>query len=264
MNVGRLSGMFEESAGKRAALITYATGYYPDREGSAHVIRAMLESGADAVEIGLPFSDPVMDGPVIQETSRAALDSGSTTAGVLGLVSEIRGETDKPLVIMSYYNPVFHYGLARFASDAADAGVDGVVIPDLPAEEMGPWKRESDSAGLETVAFCSVTTSERRIELASRMSTGFLYCIPVLGTTGSRESVPDELPRFIKRVREHATCPVVVGVGISTPDHCREVGALADGVIVGSALMREVMSGEGAVDVGAAVRRFAESLRPGA
>lgn len=252
--------MFEEMNGKRAALITYATGFFPDREGSAAIIRAMLEGGADAVEIGLPFSDPVMDGPVIQGTSGAALQAGSTTAGILEVASAVRCSTDKPVLIMSYYNPVFHYGLASFASDAMAAGVDGVVIPDLPAEEMGSWKRECDTAGLETVAFCAVTTSDERIELISRMTTGFMYCISTLGTTGARERVPDELPQLLGRVRDHASCPVVVGVGISTPDHCRDVGALADGVIVGSALMRLALDGD-VTGIKAAVRRFAESLR---
>lgn len=237
---GRLSSMFAGLEGARAALIAYATAYYPSREASAEVIRTMLESGADAVEIGIPFSDPVMDGPVIQETSRIALTQGSTTSGILKLAAELRAETEKPLLLMSYYNPIFKYGLDSFARDAAEAGVDGVVIPDLPFEEMGPWKSASDKAGLETVAFVSVTTSDSRIAEASRMTSGFLYCVSLLGTTGPRKEVSPEVYRFIERVRRNASCPLALGIGISTPEQCADVGKIVDGVIVGSALMQTV------------------------
>lgn len=241
---GRLTSMFEQLKGQRAALITYATGCFPDADGSEEVISRMLESGADAVEIGLPFSDPVMDGPVIQETSRIALRAGSSVGVVLGLASRIREKTDKPLLVMTYYNPVFHYGLGDFAWDAVRCGVDGVVIPDLPAEEMLPWKVECDDAGLETVVFCAPTTGEERIRLASSLTTGFMYCVALLGTTGPRDEVSPELPSFLERVRANADCPIAVGVGISTPAQCAQVGRMADGVIVGSALMR-VVNAEG-------------------
>src|SRR5450756_435455 len=142
---GRLRGLFDELRGKRAALITYATGYYPDRGASSGVIRAMLECGADAVEIGLPFSDPVLDGKVIQESSRVALEAGANTPRILELAEELRAGTEKPIMLMSYYNPVFKYGLEGFARDAVEAGIDAAIIPDLPIEEMSPWKRECDS-----------------------------------------------------------------------------------------------------------------------
>ena len=236
----RLRGMFDELRGKRAALITYATGYYPDRDTSSEVIRAMLECGADAVEIGLPFSDPVLDGKVIQESSTAALKAGANTPRILELAEELRAGTEKPIMLMSYYNPIFRYGLESFARDAVEAGIDAAIIPDLPIEEMSPWKRECDSAGLETVAFCSVTTSPARIKSAGEMSSGFLYCASLLGTTGPREGVSVELPAFIRRVRENTSCPAAVGLGISTPEQCGKVGSMADGVIVGSALVRTI------------------------
>jgi tryptophan synthase alpha chain len=236
----RLRSMFDELRGKRAALITYATGYYPDRDASFEVIRTMFECGADAVEIGLPFSDPVLDGKVIQESSTVALEAGANTSGILGLAKELRAVTQNPIMLMSYYNPVFKYGLGSFAKGAVQAGVDAVIIPDLPIEEMAPWKRECDSAGLETVAFCSVTTDPARIKGAGDMSSGFLYCTSLLGTTGPRDAVSVELPAFIRRVRENTSCPIAVGLGISTPEQCREVGGMADGVIVGSALVQTI------------------------
>lgn len=243
--MGRLDEMFERLRGSRAALIAYATGFYPDRDRCADVIEMMLSSGADVVEIGIPFSDPVMDGPVIQQTSSKALEAGATPAGVLDLVSSVRGGTEKPMLAMTYYNPVFHYGLEAFARDAKKAGVDGLVVPDLPAEEMGPLVEACRNAGLATVAFASTTTTDARIEQAAAMSTGFLYCVSLLGTTGERESLPDELPGFLSRVREHSQCPIAAGIGISNPGQCAEVGKMADGVIVGSAFMRSVIEGDG-------------------
>lgn len=241
---GRLRGMFDELRGKRPALITYATAYYPDRDASSGVIRAMLECGADAVEIGLPFSDPVLDGKVIQESSKVALEAGANTPRMLELAEELRAGTEKPIMVMSYYNPVLKYGLESFAQDAVGAGIDAAIIPDLPIEEMSPWKRECDSAGLETVAFCSETTDRARVKRAGDLSSGFLYCTSLLGTTGPREGVSVELPAFIQRVRENTSCPIAVGLGISSPEQCRQVGSLADGVIVGSALVQTI-SGNG-------------------
>lgn len=262
---GRVQAMFEGLKGIRAALIAYATGYYPDRESSERIIRTMLDSGADAVEIGLPFSDPVMDGPVIQESSAAALSAGATPAGVLDLVSSLRAKTDRPLLVMSYYNPIFSFGVKRFAREAAAAGVDGLIVPDLPVEEMGPLREACADAGVDTVAFCAPTTSSERIEAVSEASSGFLYCIPRLGTTGAREEMPEGLPAFLSRVRSRTGRPVAVGVGISTPAQCAAAGRLADGVIVGSALMSAVLEGGGSLEpLSALVRGMAAALVPGA
>jgi len=253
--------MFDTLKDQRAALIAYATGFYPDREGSELVMRALLEGGADALEIGIPFSDPVMDGPVIQETSHAALEAGATPAGILDLVSSLRRDTQKPLLAMTYYNLVLRHGLERFAREGAAAGLDAVVIPDLPVEEMGPWKEACDSTGIDTVAFCSVTTSPERIEAASAMTTGFLYCVALLGTTGVQDSLSEDLPTFLERVRSNASCPLVIGLGISTPEQCAEAGRLADGVIVGSAFMKSVMEHNGDLSVlSGLVSSMAEAL----
>ena len=246
--MSRLRSMFEGLSGRRAALLAYATGFYPDRARSEEVLKTMLASGADALEIGVPFSDPVMDGPVIQRTSACALAAGATPAGVLDLVSSIRADTDRPLLVMTYYNPVFSFGVERFALEAASAGVDGIVVPDLPVEEMGPLCEACRTAGVDTVAFCSPTTSDERIEAAAGASTGFLYCVSHLGTTGAMDGLPRELPSFLARVRALSGCPIAVGIGISTPGQCAEVGGAVDGVIVGSALMRAVAEGDGSLE----------------
>ncbi|MBU1669496.1 MAG: tryptophan synthase subunit alpha [Actinobacteria bacterium] len=241
--MSRLGPMFEDLKEKRAALIAYETGFFPDLETSESVGLAMLDAGADVLEIGIPFSDPVMDGPVIQASSHAALEAGATPAGVLGMVSRLRRKTDKPLLAMTYYNLVYRYGLERFAADATAAGLDALVVPDLPAEEMDPLREACIPAGLDTVAFVSPTTEPSRIEEASAAASGFLYCVALLGPTGERDSVSNELPGFLERVREHSDLPLAVGLGISSARQCAEVGRLADGVIVGSALVRMLAEG---------------------
>ena len=243
MGAQRLRNMFSQLEGRRAALIAYATGYYPDRKTSERIVTTMLESGADAIEIGIPFTDPVMDGPVIQETSRLGLRAGATPAGILEMVESLRRVTDRPVLAMTYYNIVLRYGPESFARDAASAGLDGLVVPDLPAEEMGELKAACDAEGIATVAFCSQTTSPERMALASTMTTGFLYCISLLGTTGGRDSLDPGLPGFMERVRANATVPLAVGLGISTPEQCAEASQASDGVIVGSSLMRAVATG---------------------
>jgi tryptophan synthase alpha chain len=204
----------------------------------------MLEGGADAIEIGVPFSDPIMDGPVIQQTGARALAAGATPALVLELASSVRDRTDRPIILMTYYNPVFRYGLEKFAADCSLAGVDALVVPDLPVEEMEPLKAACGPARIDTVGFCAPTSSPERIESAARMSTGFLYCISILGTTGVRDSLPYGLGAFLTRVRRHASCPITVGLGISTPRQCSSVGEIADGVIVGSALMKALLEND--------------------
>ena len=235
--------MFESLKGKRAALICYATAFFPDEGASKRVIKTILNAGADAVEVGIPFSDPVMDGPVIQRATDVALRSGATPRKILKMIREIRSFSEKPILIMSYYNPIFRYGLEEFAHDAKFSGVDGLIIPDVPSEEMQPLRESCDLAGLATVAFCPPTTTLERIEKAADMTTGFLYCVSLLGTTGARDELSPEIPSLISRVRKVTDIPLAIGVGISTPEQCAKVGSLADAVIVGSALMKIVDDG---------------------
>jgi tryptophan synthase alpha chain len=257
----RVAKMFEGLRGERAALIAYATGYYPDEGRCREVITTMLDAGADAIEIGIPFSDPVMDGPVIQEASSRGLRAGATPSGVLDMVSGLREQTERPLLLMTYYNPVFKFGLEKFVRRASTCGVDGIVVPDLPAEEMGPFKAACDAAGVATIAFSSMTTTPARIREAAAMTTGFLYCVSLLGPTGARASVSSELPAFLERVRENASCPLAAGLGVSTPEQCARIGEMVEGVIVGSALMREVATSNGDLTgLRALVRSMSQAL----
>jgi tryptophan synthase alpha chain len=241
----RLTTMFDELSAKRAALIAYAMGSYPDRDRSVEVILTMLDNGADAVEIGIPFSDPVMDGPLIREAGEAALGNGTTPLEVFEVASEVRGSTDRPLLLMTYYNIIFRMGSAEFIRRAAQAGVDGIVVPDLPTDEMRELRQACDGSGVAIVAFCSLTTTPERIREADRVATGFLYCVSRLGTTGVRDTIPDTLPGFLARVKANAAGPIAAGIGVSTPEQCASIGALADGVIVGSALVERVRVSNG-------------------
>ncbi len=244
--MSRIGNCFAGLAGKRAAFIAYATAGFPDSQRSLEIMRAMLE-GADMLEIGVPFSDPTMDGPVIQETSRRALEGGANLAEVLRLAAELRGGTDKPLLVMSYFNPIHSTGLREFAAAAAEVGVDGVILPDLPLEEFGPWRDAALGAGLDTVLFAAMTSGRERMRAAGEAASGFIYALASMGTTGLRDALSERLAPFLELVRREAGIPVAAGVGISNPEQCREVGGLADGVIVGTALMDAALR---AVDAG--------------
>ncbi len=252
--MSRIADSFRSLAGKRAAYIAYSTAGFPDVERSLDIMRAML-AYADMLEIGVPFSDPTMDGPVIQETSRRALQAGIDLEQVLGMVAVLRAETAKPLIIMSYYNPIHSMGLADFASAAAEAGVDGVILPDVPLEEFAPWQKEAVRVGLDTVLFAAMTSTPARMQAAGALATGFIYALASMGTTGRRDSLAEGLQPFLRAVRHESGMPVAAGVGISDPAQCRQVGKLADGVIVGTALMQAALQAvDGGDDPARAVR----------
>jgi tryptophan synthase alpha chain len=235
----RLEKMFDE-AGGQPALIGFATAGFPDRETSLRVASALLEH-CDALELGVPFSDPVLDGPVIQESSFRALQAGFRPRHIFGLVRELRKTSDKPLLIMTYYNPVHRMGHGPFCEAAAEAGADGLLIPDLPPEEMGDLRERAEECGLAVVLFASMTTPDDRLRMLGRLTQGFLYCFAVKGTTGMRERLSRELAPFLERARRFSHAPIAAGLGISNPEQCREVCRLADGVIVGSALVKAAL-----------------------
>ncbi|MGQ9705278.1 MAG: tryptophan synthase subunit alpha [Actinomycetota bacterium] len=235
----RIEEMFKRPKG-RSALIGFTTAGFPDQETSVRLARALLER-CDALEVGVPFSDPVLDGPIIQESSLRALRAGFRPRQVFGLVYELRRRTEKPILIMTYYNPVHRMGHESFAAAAGEAGADGVLIPDLPPEEMGDWRRAANEHGLDVILFASMTTPENRLRLLGSSAQGFLYCFAVKGTTGLRESLSHELGPFLERVRRCCAKPIAVGLGVSNPEQCREVGRMADGVIVGSALVKAAL-----------------------
>ena len=236
-------------AGGRA-LVPYVTGGLPGV--GAGLLRAVAAQ-ADAVEIGIPFSDPVMDGPVIQEASQLALEAGATPASVLATLAEAGLEA---AVVMTYYNPVLALGEERFLAEAALAGVAGVIVPDLPVDEADGWRERCGAAGVAPVLLAAPGTSEERLRRVADASDGFVYCVSTYGVTGERGRLEGTARSLVEALRPLTDKPLLVGVGISTPEQAREAGAFADGVVVGSALVRRLLDADpdGAVDLVASFR----------
>jgi tryptophan synthase alpha chain len=240
------------------AFVPYVTGGLPGVD--ADLLRTLEEIGADAVEVGIPFSDPVMDGPVIQEASRRALEAGATVETVLGLVAEARLEI--PAVLMTYLNPVLAYGEERFVADAVGAGVAGTIVPDLPVDEAGPWVERCRAARLATVFLAAPNSSRERLEMVAGSSEGFVYCVSTFGVTGSREGLAGSARSVVEALRPITDRPLLVGVGISRPEQAAAACGFADGVVVGSALVEPMLRG----DPGEALARaeaFREACRAG-
>jgi len=227
-------------AAGRAALIPFVTAGDPDMATTRRLLRAMVEAGADVIEIGVPFSDPMADGPVLQRASGRALAGGTSLVRVLELIAEMRGELRVPLVLFGYYNPFFRYGLAAIARDAKAAGVDALLCVDLPPEEAGPLRRELDAVGLDLISFLASTTPPARVKAIARQATGFLYFVSVLGVTGGRTELPADLPDLVRRVHGVTDVPVAVGFGVQSAEQAAWVAGFADGVIVGSAIAKVV------------------------
>jgi len=202
------------------------------------LVREMVRRGADIIEIGVPFSDPLADGPIIQRASQRALQGGTTLRKILQTVSELRHEVDVPLVLMTYYNPVFRYGEEALVADALDAGVDGIIVPDLPPEEGQSLMELTTDTPLEMIFLAAPTSTSARLALISEASRGFIYYVSRLGTTGVRDHLADDLRIMLEKVRASTSKPIAVGVGVSTPEHVRLVAELADGVVVGSAILK--------------------------
>jgi tryptophan synthase alpha chain len=243
---------------------------YPDLETSINVIEALAKNGADLIEVGLSFSDPLADGPVIQKATQVALEKGITVKKSLEAVKELRKRgVDIPLVLMGYYNPMLAYGLEKFVCDAIDAGVDGFIIPDLPPEEAEEFqfalrspRRGSGTVGedeaLPLIQMLAPTSPNDRMEAIARNARGFIYLVSVTGVTGERKSISEGLGDLVARVRQHTSAPVCVGFGISTPEQAREVGKMADGVIVGTACVKAIGSSETPVET---AKQFAAEFR---
>jgi tryptophan synthase alpha chain len=242
--MGRIETEFRDKrAAGRKLLVPYITGGYP---GWQDAIRAAAANGADAVEIGVPFSDPVMDGPVIQQASQAALDGGATPASVLDAVPSL--DVDIPLLVMTYYNLVHHEGHRRFAHRLVEAGVSGCILPDLPLEESEPWCRAADHEGVETVMLAAPTAPDERLPLVAARARGFLYSVGLLGVTGERESLAGTATALAARLKAITDVPVLVGVGVSNAEQAYEATRVADGVIQGASVVRRMIeSGPDAV-----------------
>ncbi len=222
--------------GGRKLLVPYITGGYP---GWQDAIRAAAANGADAIEIGIPFSDPVMDGPVIQQASQAALDAGITPAAVLDEVPGL--DVEIPLVVMTYYNLVHHPGEQRFAADLARAGISGAILPDLPLDESGPWCAAADEHGIATIMLAAPTAPDERLPLLAARSRGFLYSVGLLGVTGERSSLAATATELADRLKRITDIPVLVGVGVSDAEQAHQASRVADGVIQGASVVRRLM-----------------------
>lgn len=255
----RIGRRFAELAERgELGLVAYITAGDPTLETTEQIVLAIEQAGADVVELGVPFSDPIADGPTIQRASERALRSGTTLAGVLALVRRLREKTEVPLVLFSYFNPVLQMGVERFAEQAAAAGADGVLLTDLTPEEADPVRPVLRARGLDTVFLAAPTSTLERLRRLAESSTGFLYLISRTGVTGAREQLPAELPELIRRVRQMTTLPLAVGFGISQPGHVSVLGRLADAAVVGSALVDEL---ERAATAEAAIAAIAERVR---
>lgn len=221
-------------------LVAYITAGDPTLAATEQFVLALAEAGADVIELGVPFSDPVADGPVIQRASERALRNGTTLSGVLSLVKALRAKTDVPLVLFSYYNPVLQMGLEKFAEAAKNAGADGALITDITPEEAGEYRAAMASHGLDTVFLAAPTSTDERLALISKSTSGFLYLISRTGVTGTKDQLADELPALARRVRRFTELPIAIGFGISLPGHVSLLGGLADAAVVGSALVEEI------------------------
>ncbi|HVL99425.1 MAG TPA: tryptophan synthase subunit alpha [Egibacteraceae bacterium] len=246
----------------RAALVVYLPAGYPDLDTSRTCLEAAAEAGADLLEVGFPYSDPLMDGPVIQAACQAALDWGYTPADDLAMCAALTAAVEAPALVMTYYNLAWRYGgpgrLDAFAADAAAAGLVGAILPDLPADEGGPWTAAAAAHGLATVFLAAPTSTAERLAAVAGASTGFVYATSTLGVTGERSSLAATAAPLVERLRACTDRPVCVGIGVSAPEQAAEVAGFADGVIVGSAAVRA--AGEGGPD---AVRRLVAALAEG-
>ena len=260
---GRIASRFAELAKNRElGLVAYLTAGDPNLETSEKIILAAAEAGADVIELGVPFSDPVADGPTIQRASERALTSGATLAGVIDLAVRLRKRTEVPFVLFSYFNPILQMGLEKFAQAAASAGIDGVLATDMTPEESADYCRILRSHHLDTIFLGAPTSTDSRLKQIAACSSGFVYLISRTGVTGTRDSLPEELPALVRRVRHFTPLPIAVGFGISQPAHVTSLAGVADAAVVGSALVAEVeRSAKANLPADAAASAVAELIR---
>jgi len=242
--VNRIDQVFNElRREQRKALIPYVSCGYPSLEFTEELILKLAASGADLIELGVPYSDPVADGPTIQKASTKALEGGVTLEKIFALVERLRDKTAIPLIMMTYYNPIYVKGPENFLKRAKTVGIDGLIIPDLPVEEAGNIKEIADSHGIDLIFLVAPTSTPERIKKIVEMSRGFVYCVSVTGITGARKTLTDQLAGFLNKVQTHSQLPLAVGFGISGPELAQKVAPWADGVIVGSALIDKIEKG---------------------
>ncbi|MBI3325855.1 MAG: tryptophan synthase subunit alpha [Nitrospinae bacterium] len=260
--MGRISQTFERLRHARErALIPYVTAGDPDLATTRALVLEMVRQGGDLIELGVPFSDPLADGPIIQRASQRALQGGTTLRKILQLVIDLRRETDVPLILMTYYNPIFRYGEEAFVAGALAAGVDGIIVPDLPPEEAHTLSALTLGTPLDLIFLMAPTSTPARMALIADASQGFIYYVSRLGITGVREQLADDLGSMLTHVRARTSKPIAVGFGVSNPEHVRLVAELADGVAVGSAIVKRVEEAQGREAMLAGVGAFVAALK---
>ena len=243
--MSRIAARFEALKREgRAGLVTYLQAYDPDPACSMAILRGLPGAGADVIEVGVPFTDPMADGPSIQKAAQRALKAGATLAGVLAMVRDFRAEDDAtPVVLMGYYTPILSYGVERFCCDAAASGVDGLIVVDVPPEEAGEIAPHARDAGLDLIRLIAPTTDEARLPRVLQATSGFVYYVSIAGITGTRSASAEHLAEAVPRIRRHTDLPVAIGFGIRTPRQAAEAARLADAVVVGSALVDTLAAG---------------------
>jgi tryptophan synthase alpha chain len=264
--VSRIGACFDELGRKeQGALVVFTVAGHPTPALSSELLVAIAEAGADIIELGIPFSDPLADGPAIQAASQRALAEHMTPARVLELAAGFRAARDVPLVLMTCYNPVYQFGLEEFAEASAGAGVDGVIVTDLPPEEADDWAGIARKRGIDTIFLLSPNSPAARVKKVVDLAGGFVYCVSRLGVTGARPELPTDLAQLVARIRGETTKPIAVGFGVSRPEHVAEVCRVADGAVVGSAVVslidRQAGSAGPAEAVGAFVRELKAATR---
>jgi tryptophan synthase alpha chain len=258
----RLDATFAALRGRRErALVAYFTAGDPSLAITRRLVMEAARRGADVIELGIPFSDPLADGPVIQRATQRALAAGVTLPRVLELVREMRGEVSAPLVFLTYYNPILAFGLKAFCRTSVEAGIDGVIVADLPPEEAGPLRAEAVTAGLDLIHLVAPTSTPERMRKIARASEGFIYMVSLTGVTGERAALAPDLTQQLRALRAITTKPVCVGFGIGTPEQAALVGRAADGVIVGSAIVRLVEQYGASAELLARVGDFIAGLK---
>jgi len=248
-------------AKKEKALICFLTAGDPSLEKTREIILGMEAAGVDCVEIGVPFSDPTADGPIIQAASQRALKNGATLAGILAMIDALRKSSEIPIVLFGYYNPILSYGPERFAARAKEAGVDGILVVDLPPEEASELRQYTDPQGIDFISLIAPTTSTERVRQIAAHATGFLYYISVTGVTGTAKPQVEEVRKDVERIRKVTQLPLAIGFGISTPQQAKEMAPHADAIVVGSAVVKMIAENSQRNDLVAVVSQYAKEMK---
>lgn len=258
--MSRIDDRFKSLNGKKA-LVAFFTAGDPDLLASKDIFSVIEKAGADIIELGVPFSDPLADGPVIQASAHRSLQNGTTLGKIIELVKDIRSQSQLPIVLMSSFNPVFVYGQAKFVEDAVNAGADGVILPDLPPEEAGKFLGFANAKSLDTIFLLAPTSTPDRIQMVGEASKGFIYYVSLTGTTGTKEALAKNLEEKVSAIKNEVKLPVLVGFGISGPEQAKEAGQCSDGVIIGSAIVKLIESHSDPVERDKKITEFISSIK---